>query len=120
MSAGIVEFVGALPQLVAQSEPMGRFGSFILRVLHEPFIIPIVAIVGGISCGLIGMVMHYFHQNRLNDIEASLKHSMLERGMSADEIERVLNAHMPSNKAMPWSKCGPRANMARTEPLRER
>lgn len=35
---------------------------------------------------------YYWHKVRRAEIEASLKHEMIERGMSAAEIERVLQA----------------------------
>lgn len=45
------------------------------------FAIPIVAIVGGL-----------WHKTERTKAEASLKRSMVERGMSAEEIERVISA----------------------------
>ncbi len=38
------------------------------------------------------VVCHYWCQNRRAEQEAALKREMIERGMSADEIERVLAA----------------------------
>jgi len=35
---------------------------------------------------------YYWHKVRRAELEASLKHEMIERGMSAGEIERVLQA----------------------------
>lgn len=41
---------------------------------------------------LIPSLAHYWSTLRIKEWELSLKHAMLERGMSADEIERVLRA----------------------------
>ena len=50
-------------------------------VLVLAFSIPIIAVVG-----------HYWHEIVKNRSNTELKRSMLERGMSAQEIEQVLNA----------------------------
>jgi hypothetical protein len=44
----------------------------------------------GLVCA-IGAIWHQFHKS---NIESTLKREMIERGMSADEIERVLAAKM--------------------------
>ena len=36
--------------------------------------------------------MEYWRRMRKDELDASLKHEMIARGMSADEIERVLAA----------------------------
>jgi len=41
---------------------------------------------------LVPTLAHYWTTLRTKEWELSLKHAMLERGMSADEIERVLQA----------------------------
>ena len=120
MSTAFGVTVVALPQLWAQVDAGGASNPLILRFLHEPFIIPIVAILGGFSVGLVQLIMRHLHQNRIDDIEASLKHSMIERGMSADEIERVLRATIETGKAKRWTACGSRRPMATTESLDER
>lgn len=62
-------------------------------------VIAIVAIVGGIGWGIIHSVNASMRKTRAAELrataaenEARLKAMMLQRGMSADEIERVLNA----------------------------
>ncbi len=52
------------------------------------FVVGLVLVVLVISIGAI------WHQIRKSDIEASLKQTMIQSGMSADEIERVLAAKM--------------------------
>ena len=63
-----------------------------MTLLTSPFAIPVVAIVmvfgylitQSIVAGVRGIVKHR------NEIE--LKQSLIERGLSADEIERIVNA----------------------------
>ena len=38
------------------------------------------------------ILAHFWHKGRRDSIEATLKHDMLERGMSADDIVKVLQA----------------------------
>ena len=52
------------------------------------FVVGLVLVVLVISIGAI------WHQIRKSDIEASLKQTMIQSGMSADEIEHVLAAKM--------------------------
>ena len=44
-------------------------------------------------CGIVfGTVTHAWQRVRRAEIEAALKHEMIQRGMSADEIRQVLEA----------------------------
>jgi hypothetical protein len=45
-----------------------------------------------ISGIVFGTVTNYLQKVRLAELDANLKHAMLERGMSADEIKTVLEA----------------------------
>ena len=56
-----------------------------LIVCAMGLLIPILGIV-------FGTVTSYLQQTRQAELEASLKHAMLERGMSAEEIVTVLAA----------------------------
>jgi hypothetical protein len=52
---------------------------------------------------LTAIVAHQWRSVRLSEVEASLKQDMLNRGLSADEIERVLRASAkPTNSRPPW------------------
>ncbi len=52
-------------------------------------------------------IAHFWWRVRVAELEASLKHAMLEQGMSADEIARVLQAAArPSRQASAY--CRPR------------
>jgi hypothetical protein len=55
-------------------------------------LIAVVAIVGGLICGLIVMAGEYWHRIRKAEIAAKLKQDMLDRGMTPDEIRTVIEA----------------------------
>jgi hypothetical protein len=53
----------------------------ILLMFGAPIVVPLIAIVG-----------YFWHSAVKTKSENELKRSMVEQGMSADEIERILNA----------------------------
>ena len=55
-------------------------------------VLGLVAVTGGLLCGIIGIIAGSWHSVRQAEIAAALKHDMLNRGMSADEIRTVLEA----------------------------
>jgi len=55
-------------------------------------LIAIVAVAGGLLCGIIGIIAGSWQKVRRAEIAAALKQDMLNRGMSADEIRTVLEA----------------------------
>jgi hypothetical protein len=58
-------------------------------------ILGLVAIVGAFVCGVLGIIMVIVMQSlhhRREQMKAELKQSMLNRGMSAEEIVTVLEA----------------------------
>jgi hypothetical protein len=55
-------------------------------------LIGLTAVVGGLLCGALGIVMGVGLAIRKTELEAGLKKSMLERGMSAEEIRMVMDA----------------------------
>lgn len=54
--------------------------------------IALVAVAGGLLCGIIGIIMGCWTEMRKVEITAALKQDMLNRGMSVDEIQTVMNA----------------------------
>jgi hypothetical protein len=60
--------------------------------------IGLVAVAGGLLCGLVAIVMGIWHEHRKTEVSAALKQEMLNRGMTADDIERILNAGMAKTK----------------------
>jgi hypothetical protein len=55
-------------------------------------LIGLTAVVGGLLCGVVGIVMGVGLAIRKTELDASLKKTMLERGMSAEEIRMVMHA----------------------------
>jgi hypothetical protein len=55
-------------------------------------LIALVSIVGGLLIGLVAVAGGIWSDVRKKEIAAGLKHDMLNRGMSADEIRTVLEA----------------------------
>jgi len=51
-----------------------------------------LSVGGGLLIGIIAVVGGIWQKIRRAEIAAALKHDMLERGMSADEIRTVLDA----------------------------
>ena len=59
---------------------------------------------------VVPVIAHHWYQIRVKEWEISLKHSMLERGMSAEEIKTVLEA----STMEPGRKCGTMASKCGT------
>ena len=56
-----------------------------------------LGIIGGITVGIAVVVSSHYRKTQLDEMEATLKMEMIQRGMSADEIAKVLGARMSSN-----------------------
>lgn len=54
--------------------------------------IGLVAVVSGALIAITAILSGQWRRVRQTEIEASLKHDMLTRGLSAEDIERVLGA----------------------------
>jgi hypothetical protein len=55
-------------------------------------LIGLVAVVGGLVCGIVAIVMGVGLEIRRVELAAALKKDMLERGMTAEEIRIVMEA----------------------------
>jgi hypothetical protein len=55
-------------------------------------LIAVLAIVGGLICGMIVLLGEIWRRSRKAEIDAKLKTDMLDRGMSAEDIKIVLEA----------------------------
>lgn len=66
--------------------------SEVLSKFDSGELIGLVAVVGGLLCGIIAIVMGCWLELRRTETSAALKQDMLNRGMSADEIRTVLEA----------------------------
>jgi len=71
----------AITHLISRMEPEAFMG----------LLIPLSAVVGVMAVGIIALVIKHLRFLR----ESALKQEMLARGMSADDIERVLAAKAP-------------------------
>ena len=63
--------------------------------------IGVIAVVGAFLCGILGICLgfyHQWHESRRTEITAGLKQEMLNRGMSAAEIQIVLEAGSNSSR----------------------
>jgi hypothetical protein len=62
-------------------------------------LIGLVAMTGGMALGLIlglaGILTYHFRRSRQLEMEAALKQDMLQRGLAAADIERVMRATSP-------------------------
>jgi hypothetical protein len=55
-----------------------------------------IPITAGLIVAVTAIVTHHYRKLQKDDMEATLKMEMIQRGMSADDIERVLSAHIGS------------------------
>src|SRR5262245_14789707 len=68
-------------------------------------LIPVVAIIGGLIVAVIVVaitaVKDYFRLRHRDELDYDLKREMIDRGMSADEIERVIRASSNKSNVIP-------------------
>jgi hypothetical protein len=57
-------------------------------------VVGIVGVIGGIAVGMAAVIASYFRRTRLDEMEVTLKMEMIERGLAAEDIERVLAAKL--------------------------
>jgi hypothetical protein len=55
-------------------------------------LIALAAIVGGLLCGIVAIIASFWLDLRKHEMAVAFKQDMLNRGMSADEIQTVLDA----------------------------
>ena len=58
-----------------------------------------IGLVGGITVAITKVVAAHFRRTQLDEMEATLKMEMIQRGMSAGEIKQVLEARMGSSRS---------------------
>jgi hypothetical protein len=61
-------------------------------------LVGVVAILGGISVAITKVMSSHYRKSQVNEMEATLKMEMIQRGMSAGAIKQVLEARMSSSK----------------------
>jgi hypothetical protein len=64
----------------------------LLSKIEPGHLIGLVAVAGGLACGIVAIVMGIRLEIRRVELTCALKQDMLERGMSAEEIRIVMEA----------------------------
>jgi hypothetical protein len=59
----------------------------------------LVALVGALAVGFAIVISEHKRKSQLDEMEVTLKMEMIQRGMSGDEIAKVLEAKMGSSKS---------------------
>ena len=77
-------------------------GEFFLR--NPGLLIPCLAIAGGVVISVVAILSVAWRKHRQTEIESALKQDMLNRGMSADEIARVVRARAGEEAPAPQAK----------------
>ncbi len=65
-------------------------------------LVGVIAIVGGISVAITKVVSSHYRRTQLDEMDATLKLEMIQRGMSADEIKQVLDARTSTGRSWDW------------------
>ncbi|MEX0977746.1 MAG: hypothetical protein WDZ48_02780 [Pirellulales bacterium] len=63
-----------------------------------------VAVLGGVAIAITGVISSNRRRAQRDEIEATLKLEMIERGMSAAEIKQILETHMGSHKCVNFAE----------------
>jgi hypothetical protein len=66
--------------------------SELLTKFNAGELIGLVAVVGGLLCAICGIIASSWLKARKSDNITRLKQDLVDRGMSADEIERIVSA----------------------------
>jgi hypothetical protein len=61
-------------------------------------IVGLLAIIGGIGVAITKVVASHYRRTQLDEMEATLKMEMVQRGMSAADIKQVLEARLGSSR----------------------
>ncbi len=63
-------------------------------------LITFIGVAGGVLIGLVAVIGNLHYKHRRLEFEASLKQQMLDRGMSAGEIQQVLQTTMRDKRSL--------------------
>jgi len=85
-------------------ELLSKLGGGQLLVLVAEMIV-LVAVFGGLLTGIIAVLATQWRRVRVTEAETALKQQLLEKGMSAAEIEQVLKASSHPRRS---GGCSPR------------
>jgi hypothetical protein len=78
---------------------LDKIGSDELMALAG-MLVGVVAILGGIAVAITLVITNGRRRAQLAEMEATLKMEMIQHGMSADDIRKVLEARMGAGKGM--------------------
>jgi hypothetical protein len=76
----------------------------LLSKLDGGELIALVAVGGGLLCGIVGIIMGCWLEMRRVSANAALKQDMLERGLSAEDIRTVLDAGTGQTQSKPHKR----------------
>ena len=72
--------------------------------------IPMVALVTAGVVGVVAILSHHWRKHRERELEVAFKNELLSRGMSADDIVRIVEAgRPPEDRTKPpslWNRLG--------------
>jgi hypothetical protein len=79
------------------------FDFFLTSETGVGLLMGLIAVTGGLLIGLVAVIGGLINEHRRLEVEAGLKQQMLERGMSAEEIQQVLQASIGAKRSR---RCG--------------
>jgi hypothetical protein len=82
-------------------------------------LVGIVAILGAITVAITKVVSAHYRRSQLDEMEATLKMEMIQRGMSAPEIKQVLESKMGSSRSALGDLLSSLPNMRRPNFVKE-
>jgi hypothetical protein len=110
-------FMSGAFSLMAQLTPVQpeAMNNFMSRPFSPDEVIGLLMMACGTAVAIIALITAHKRRAQRDDMEATLKIEMIERGMSADEVERVLAAKMaPPVKT---SSCNRQSSGNRVSPV---
>jgi hypothetical protein len=110
-------FMSGAFSLMAQLTPVQpeAMNNFMSRPFSPDEVIGLLMMACGTAVAIIALITAHKRRAQRDDMEATLKMEMIERGMAADEIERVLAARMAS--PVKSRSCRSRAGRNRAAPV---
>jgi len=110
-------FMSVAFSLMAQLTPVqpGAMNNFMSRPFSPDEVIGLLMLACGTAVAIIALLTAHKRRAQRDEMEATLKMEMIERGMSADEVERVLAAKMGPPAKTP--SCNHRTSGNRSAPV---
>lgn len=64
----------------------------VMKLIDTGYIVPLGVVSLGILVAIVGQVTRFLRKHHQTEVDAALKHKMLDAGMSAEDIKKVLEA----------------------------